>query len=234
MSATPFSLMGPIDSLIRAGGLSGAEFAGTTQQMLEQFSVDQSLSDLCDFILSDDQFLESIATRSIRHPMGFDKIVLGQGADGTLVKLDVWWEQDADWGTIHNHRFDFSSLVLAGELQTRLYFPSAKGEEYRFHSISIPSADRDEEWHASRLALGWLESMPVNGRYTIDSGTFHTASSPLGTITATLVAQSAPRRSFSLASDGQPLEPLKRISADELSARLRRLKALGARELMSN
>ena len=74
---------------------------------------------LVDSILADDDAIESIATRSYPHPIGFDKLVLHHDREtGWKLRLHIYWRGNnrAETERLHLHRFEMASAIVSGEL----------------------------------------------------------------------------------------------------------------------
>ena len=66
--------------------------------------------------------LKQIAASSYSHPNRFVKIDLGSMLSKHHVnRIHIWHESATGYSDVHNHRWHFKSLVLAGSLQERLY-----------------------------------------------------------------------------------------------------------------
>ncbi|MEV3978227.1 hypothetical protein [Nonomuraea sp. NPDC049758] len=63
---------------------------------------------------------QSAQAPAIRHPNGFTKIPLSASADKRRLFLHVW-ENPASDSQIHDHRWGFTSIVLAGHLVNTTY-----------------------------------------------------------------------------------------------------------------
>ena len=76
------------------------------------------LRNLCD----DESVLDIIASRSYRHPNGFDKIVLKYHGKGLpSLRLHIWWNATQDVNDVHNHPWDFKSSVISGAIENRVF-----------------------------------------------------------------------------------------------------------------
>lgn len=78
-------------------------------------------------LTGDTSTLLRIAQASYRHPNGFDKIVLGSVGNKYKLRLHVWHWLDPSLGhsaDVHDHFWNFSSLVLCGNVLSEVYRPS--------------------------------------------------------------------------------------------------------------
>lgn len=88
--------------------------------------------------LSDSDSLHLIASKSYKHYNNFDKIVLVSCAELAYdLRLHVWWPngQKITRENVHDHKWNFSSVVLKGGYSFEEYEPSAIGVdmyEYRY------------------------------------------------------------------------------------------------------
>jgi hypothetical protein len=86
--------------------------------------------------------IEDMIAHSFRdfHVKGFDYICLKRSAEET-VKLYVFEDDIANAGEVvnpHDHRYDFHTDVLAGELINQLYVPAHCGIPYRRFNYATP------------------------------------------------------------------------------------------------
>lgn len=76
----------------------------------------------CQSVLADDEALSRVADRSYSHPLGYEKIVLEHGADGARVRFHLWGKAESrSYSDIHDHYWDFRSLILFGAITFREY-----------------------------------------------------------------------------------------------------------------
>ena len=89
-------------------------------------------------LLFDDHGLEAVAHASYSHANGFDRFVLSSAASGQKVRLHAWWpDQPRVAEHVHNHAWDFTSVVLSGSLRFELFEWADEGEE-GWHYCSHP------------------------------------------------------------------------------------------------
>lgn len=197
--------------------------------LLTSFASRVSAADICKEVLGDTGLLRAMAARSYRHPNGFDKLILLRDDRGALIKFDVWWEGDTDWGRIHDHRFDFSSLVFAGSLQLRHYLPAKlpDAECVDVYRLSVPQRENDLVPRRQGLIKVWEGAVPAGTHYDMDCNMFHQATGTGDRMTATLVIQGASRKPYSqVVSDGRFLVEVTAFTPEELEAKLLRIAAL--------
>ncbi|MCX5329163.1 MULTISPECIES: hypothetical protein [unclassified Streptomyces] len=93
---------------------------GRAEALVDALSVvacPPTLPELLRGIMGDEERFADVARRSVVHPNGFAKIVLLSASDFCL-RLHVWHENGARTSefreSVHNHRWDFAAVVLAG------------------------------------------------------------------------------------------------------------------------
>jgi hypothetical protein len=184
------------------------------------------LAALLELIRRDRSSLAELASCSYRHRNGFDKIVLASaGAAGLKMVLHVWPCQDLpDEDHIHDHRWDFASIVLAGALKLDLYQPDHRGEPHsvmRYRSLPGPGNCELERAGTMAVSLHASVTMTVGSSYTWSADVLHRAYGVPGKLTATLIVQGPARR-----SNTSVLVPTQRSGAERLGAQpVRRLRA---------
>ncbi|MBX2820315.1 MAG: hypothetical protein KTR29_11560 [Rhodothermaceae bacterium] len=114
------------------------------------------LNEYLDRVVHDLFWPREIAKNSYKHELGFDKLVLFSRPTGniTRVKLHIWWPgkpfADID---IHDHRYDFRSKVLLGELRHELFIirddvkKKRKANEYELYEYQYNSKTNSAEQH---------------------------------------------------------------------------------------
>jgi hypothetical protein len=133
--------------------------------------------------LADAQFLEAIAFRSYTHPNGFSKLILTPSVypEGEL-RLHVW--DNESWAgvdsKIHNHAWDFASMVLCGALENVVY-DIAEGDSFWLQRVDV--LEGINNWSASRYnineagqigaAVSLRNNMPQGTLYAQRADVFH-------------------------------------------------------------
>ncbi|NUW30535.1 hypothetical protein HTZ77_03725 [Nonomuraea sp. SMC257] len=188
-----------VEPLTRETRLSEVRRSKGWRHPLAAFAKRISLKEICAEVLQSQTLLSRVAASSYRHSNGFDKIIIWRDESDALIKLDVWWEGDTDWGLIHNHRFDFSSYVLKGSLQLRHYLAAKPTEDNAVDVYQLSFRQRPEELVPTRkgMLLTWEGTMPADGYYDMECNMFHQATGTAGTVTVTLVVQGGARRPYS-------------------------------------
>lgn len=97
---------------------------------------------LRELIRNDDNILDCVG--AYYHPAGFIKLVLYNGEKGEQLRFHFWGKGDKKaihqefndgWEPVHNHRWNFSSKVIRGELDMR---------EYMDHNSHVRFDSKDE------------------------------------------------------------------------------------------
>ena len=192
-------------------------------------------------MLADTRWLDDILRTSYRHPNGFDKIVL-LSAPGYQARLHIWRTPDGlhqDVENIHNHRWDFSTLLLLGGYRYREFTLAEGGEAfhaYCYDSVrGTPSYSLEPLGHRL-LSCCYDAHLGAGSSYTMTTGAFHRVIGDPGRLTATLLVQGRHRATSVLVFAEQPRPigaalPLSRFSRAsltyDLETLLGRLKATG-------
>lgn len=136
---------------------------------------------------------------SYAHDNGFDKIVLFQDTNTKMkMRLHLWYPRIIA-GTkrprqnVHNHRWDFSSAVLAGSaenLSYRFAQPHEEGEEffhYRYYARGSKEHYDVEERGRAVLVCTDVQRVVAGDIYSVNHETLHRVDIPDGDFVATLV-----------------------------------------------
>lgn len=206
-----------------------------------------SLASLLGSIRADASRLKILADRSYRHHNGFDKIVLASPASSPLkLVLHVWPRGGAaDANDIHDHRWDFASVVLCGALRVELYEPDVSGRSYSVMRYRpMPGAENYDLQPSGTMAVSAQASVTitVGSAYSWAADLLHRAWGLPGQTTATLIVQGPPTRASTtvlartpdarrLADGGRLLHQLRADEVDNTLAALTRGKAHTAWQL---
>src|SRR6266851_4331551 len=175
--------------------------------------------------------LARLAQTSYRHDNGFDKIVLAAPSGNRFkLVLHVWQEgYTNDPDNIHNHRWDFASVVLCGALQFELYAPDQSGVIYPVVRYRSPGGSDTYELSragSARVSVHASMIMAAGTSYSWTADLLHRASGIAAGTTATLIVQGPSIREETtvlvrgvrVASDGA--QPVERLGEAELHASL--------------
>jgi len=204
-----------------------------------------ALPRILELIRRDPERLTLSASASYRHRNGFDKIVLASPmASRQKLVLHLWQPsaaaEAADLDHIHNHRWDFASVVLQGRLHLELYKKDIDGDIYtQFRYRKSPGTRHSRSLQdARRYQLEPCGTMPVSAQatailtvgstYTWSAELLHRAWAPPGATTATLIVQGPPIRkqtsvlveNGSLATRGALAPRLRSLRVGDIDQRL--------------
>ncbi len=160
-------------------------------QALDRFLQRHAPGELVRAVLVDDQLLRRAADESYRHANGFDKLILASTPLGHTLKMDVWWPEDPrGQEDVHNHRYDFSSHVIAGALFMEHYEACETGVV--MDHLRVEMAGRTDHLH--RLDQQTVErrfavQLPAGGTYSLHHAQLHRVTVDAGALTATLAFQ---------------------------------------------
>lgn len=157
------------------------------------------LPEYLDACRTDSRMLADLTARSYRHDNGFDKIVLAQSLTGSLkFVLHVWQPgKERSLDNIHNHRWEFASVVLCGALQLDLYQFDLSGVSYPrvwYLSPEDSEAYQTEPDGDTAVSVRASVTMAAGTTYTWASDLLHRAWGVGSPLTATLIVQGRPAR----------------------------------------
>lgn len=143
--------------------------------------------------------IRAIASRSYQHPLGFYKLILAQSSDtGEKLRLHVWRNQapiDRRVEDIHDHFWDFRSLVLIGHLRSEIYeecFVSSTGT-VACHAADLLPGDNGQFWIQRRGTACVRKVRTVSCEsfqsHSLTQGQLHRVIVTPDRMTATLVLQ---------------------------------------------
>jgi hypothetical protein len=140
-------------------------------------------------LASNPAFLPWSAERSHRHTLGFDKLVLAETSGGARLRLHLWHpgKPFEKFGDIHDHEWDYSSLVLYGSLFARQHKIVSSTKGALFHRFSVQSG---YEGH-KKLIYGGKEfvvasdvaEIRARSVHYLEAGLFHSANCKEETLT---------------------------------------------------
>jgi hypothetical protein len=176
---------------------------------------------------SNSSLVESVANRSVWHPNGFSKIVLISDPCFQL-RLHVWQSIDGvpsePRENIHNHRWDFAMILLAGSYWHQEFRPADNGEE--FHAYTYQSTPDGASYSLTPAGITPLRCvfdacLLQGSRYTIASEVIHRVIPDPRNPPVSLVLQGPPKPAevdvFALEKiSGTRTSSFKRLSASHL------------------
>lgn len=169
--------------------------------LLKEFAQPVSLCSYLGELRADGARLAEVAARSFPHPLGFDKIVLETHETGVKLRLHVWTNTPSVNipPDIHDHFWNYTSVVIAGALATTEYEigpRQAEGASYFHYRIHpLPDGGHRQEYVGTQflraLSHGVLRVRSVSSQ---QSTTIHYVRPAIEGLCATVVLQGAPNR----------------------------------------
>jgi hypothetical protein len=143
-------------------------------------------------VLDQDEWIDEIASRSCEHSNGFDKITLISPNDKAFqLRLHTWLptRRVVKPEDVHNHSWDFTSIVLFGSLRMQQYEISKEGLAMFHYRYGVQPFDAAIKYIAKRRLTCILDLQMMPGStYTLSHKVFHRALTE-DVATATLVLQ---------------------------------------------
>jgi hypothetical protein len=171
------------------------------------------------------------------HPIGFMKLSLLRydGQRPWRLRLHIWPGAGRD-AFIHNHRWNFASLVVAGELDIYNYVSTGRPGAIGFQMMRVWDADSDarekvDALGPGRLSLACSYHVAEGATHSLYFEQPHIIAHGAGSAAATLVITDQPVRDYSYlyaeaAEDADDLvsriQPGRSLSRDEVHAELAR------------
>lgn len=152
-------------------------------------------------LVSDEARLAACATRSYQHPNSFSKIVLLAGrAPSWKLRMHLWWPRQVvpkhAAEHIHNHRWDFASVLLRGSYVAQEFVVDEEKEQdetglYRYEYFSPEGGDAFRLVLRGRAAVRPVlhAILPPGTSYVIHHEILHQIVSDPSRLTATLFLQ---------------------------------------------
>lgn len=205
--------------------------------LLSDLAGHRSLASVISRMLSDQEWIEEIASRSYFHANGFLKIVLLTGGkEDWKLRLHLWAAQPEatldGLEDIHSHRWDFTTALILGEYLATEYRvgPGDEYFHYEYGAVGGGQSFSMRELGMGRLSPVFQARLPAGAIYHISSELLHRVSRISREMTATLMVQGpAARRStdvyrISRVSDqATNTIPVQRLTVDRLRAELSHL-----------
>lgn len=162
-----------------------------SQWLCSNFSTAQLLT-LLNLILKDEQTLAEISARSYQHGNGFLKVVLLDR--GYKLRLHIWFAGQVCEENIHDHRWSFSSLILAGVMTSQIWKDDQSGQafsEYEYHAATTQAAPYKTAKGNNNLLLDHVQVNQAGDHYVMPKGKLHRIINPGHQLVATMMC-SAP------------------------------------------
>lgn len=143
--------------------------------------------------------MADVTARSYRHDNGFDKIVLAAPVTSPLkLVLHVWHPKTGPaTDNIHNHRWNFASVVLCGALRLDLYQHDEDGSSHSIMHYSSPAGNEFYQLEPvgdMTVSVHASVTMAGGSTYTWAADLLHRAWGVGEQVTATLIVQGQPTR----------------------------------------
>lgn len=163
------------------------------QQEAESFvaylTEQDGLRDLSRSILRDRELLAALARESYEHENGFLKLLVHRPHDDRYrVRLHLWPSIDERAQNIHDHRFDFWSVVLIGSVTNHIWAKGAGMEHphFKYHPRAGQSFYEMERTGAEMLHPVRKFEVRQGQHYFFDSNWLHTIACSSTTVTCML------------------------------------------------
>lgn len=150
------------------------------------------LVDLLQAILADEVCLTEISQRSYQHGNGFLKVVLLN--HGYKLRLHIWFAGQPCEENIHDHRWSFSSLILAGQLSSEIWVNDRNGHsftEFEYHAANVQHEPFKTEKGITQLVCQKVQQYQAGQAYVMPKSTLHRIMNPGHQLVATMMC-SAP------------------------------------------
>ncbi len=210
-----------------AGSLVGAgddpeRQLGRMAAALTEAATRPILHGLIEAIITDRERLRYSARNSYKHHNGFDKIVLlGSDSPSFKLRLHVWrpTHGDAVVENVHNHRWDFATVLLDGGYRFQQYAAAPGGTEMHEYSYQSP---RTEE----RYAMAYVGTTRVRRTldlllrrgcsYTLTHDVLHRVVTSPSELAVTLMLQGGIRMQTTRVLAVQPISEAANMAADRM------------------
>lgn len=157
-----------------------------------------ALIKLIDSVHTDSRAVESCASRSFRHPLGFDKIMLLNCLPLFSLRIHVWWPTETiSHEHIHNHRFSFLSFAVRGGYAMETF--QANDSNGTAMTEYQEALTRDGSWELRPLGHSYIQSLCTiivkqGSGYELQADTLHKVVVEPGSICMTIFLQTRPIR----------------------------------------
>ncbi len=138
----------------------------------------------------DDTTVPFHATRSYRHPLGFDTLLLIEAPPRFRLRMHAWWPyNEPTVEHVHNHRFAVATKIILGHYEMKTYQIGPEGSpmsEYRERS-----SPEEETWSMDHIGVANLRvsastHIGKGSGYALAADVLHQVWVPQGTMCVTL------------------------------------------------
>lgn len=187
------------ERFMRLALLDGEEKVKAINEELERIVRSENLVTMLDEFVEEVKKSHHQHADSYRHDNGYDKIVLFQDKETHMkMRLHIWYPSlmpnvRRPRQNVHNHRWDFSSVVLLGyvdHVTYRFAEQSEEGEEfshYRYYARGSKEHYELEERGKTKLVYLSTERFEKDTVYSVKNSTLHRVDVPDDMSVATLI-----------------------------------------------
>jgi hypothetical protein len=190
---TEFAEFADVTSWFRTRLQRGDGFGETSLALVSLLANRAQWVHLLRSFICDAQAVAAVADQCYFHTNGFERIVLVNDRD-FRIRCHIWSEDKrSEFGEgVHNHTWDFASLVVAGTLVTELYAPDPSQDESFYYYRSVHDGRRYQYDFVQRTGLRkTLEiEMPAGTRYRLSHDILHRVVAPTGDAATVVVTGS--------------------------------------------
>ena len=157
--------------------------------MLDLLRTPAGLRAVVNSVLTDGAALERFSHDSYNHHNGFVKILLRAAPDDRYrLRLHLWPTTDALAQNIHDHRFDFWSVVLLGTISNHIWTrgPGTLRYHYKYHSRAGNTTYVMERCSSVELTRSRRFRVEQGAHYYFDNSWLHTIECDSAAITLML------------------------------------------------
>jgi hypothetical protein len=172
--------------------------SGAVLEVLSVLGQPSQLAELAKCVSADPDATAACAARSYRHPLGFDKIMLVECNPIFTLRLHVWWPASVpSVDHVHNHRFDFMSLVVQGGYEMEVFEVGNTGNPVAEYREELHDEEGSRLQHIGKANLRPLTTVRLKqgASYALNAEALHRVSVRPGTFCMTLFLQTAPWKS---------------------------------------
>lgn len=143
----------------------------SSQIILEKAGV---LAESC---LTDSGKFDEISHNSYFHPLGYHKIVMAKNDYNSRIRLHRWSKNSHSHEDVHDHYWDFRSVVARGCLKFTNFDEHKSGEEYNKFAMLPIGMGKFELIHQGRSKLRVQSCVEItkNGQTSLSAGQLHSA-----------------------------------------------------------
>lgn len=134
----------------------------------------EDVDEFLEQVRADDASMHRLAPMLGTHPLGFSKIVMWTSPQGTRARLHVWPPREWPVEQVHNHRFNFASVILAGSYVHERYDVSGEVPR-RVAADELRTGDAywfgTDQFHRTLPSKDLTISMVLRGRAMLANST---------------------------------------------------------------